>query len=407
MKNLNNKRILLGITGGIAAYKSCELVRRLREYGAEVRVVMTDAACEFVTPLTFQALSGNPVHRTLLDESAEAAMGHIELARWADCVIVAPASANTIAKLAQGIADDLLSTIVVASQSPILIAPAMNQQMWLAEPTQSNIQRLRAYSYSIIGPAEGDQACGETGPGRMSEPHELCSALAQQFASGELTGKRVLVTAGPTREAIDPVRYITNRSSGKMGYAIASAAREAGADVTLISGPTYLPQPDGVDLVQVESAQEMLQAVMQHVDPADIFIATAAVADYSMDDVADNKIKKTDQDLTLTLIKTPDILASVTNRQSPPFTVGFAAETQELEQYAKAKLSNKRLDMIAGNFVGEGLGFDSDDNELHVYWDNGKQLLPLATKTKLARQLIRLIAERLSDYHPTGKLSLV
>ncbi len=397
MNNLNKKRILLGITGGIAAYKSCDLVRRLIDYGADVRVVMTESAKEFVTPLTFQALSGNPVHHSLLDESAEAAMGHIELARWADVVLIAPATANTIAKLSNGVADDLLSTVVLASSVPVLLAPAMNQQMWRAEATQVNLEKVQSLSYQILGPASGSQACGDIGPGRMLEPLELCQAINDLFSTGSLAGKQVLITAGPTREAIDPVRFITNRSSGKMGYAIAEAAIEAGATVTLVSGPTVLAAPEVATLESVESTEDMLNAVMKHIENVDVFISTAAVADYSVNLKSDHKIKKSDQDLTLTLAKTPDILASVAGLQVPIFTVGFAAETEQLEQYAKAKLINKQLDMIAANLVGNGLGFDSDENELQVYWHGGEQLLPRTNKTRLARQLIELIAQKLEQ----------
>lgn len=406
MNNLNKKRILLGITGGIAAYKSCDLLRRLKDYGADVRVVMTESAKEFVTPLTFQALSGNPVHHSLLDESAEAAMGHIELARWADIVLIAPATANSIAKLANGMADDLLTTLVLASSAPIFLAPAMNQQMWRAEATQVNLEKLQNLNYQLLGPASGEQACGDIGYGRMLEPLELCQAINDYFSTGTLNGKHILITAGPTQEAIDPVRFITNRSSGKMGYALAQAAIEAGAEVTLVSGPTVLTAPDNIRVESVESTQDMLNAVMEHIENVDVFISTAAVADYAVKTQSEHKIKKSDKDLTLTLAKTPDILASVAEHETACFTVGFAAETEKLEQYAKAKLINKQLDMIAANLVGKGLGFDSDENELQVYWHGGEKLLTRTSKTKLARQLIDLIADKLtkksSEWPNTG-----
>ncbi len=397
MNNLTNKRVLLGVTGGIAAYKSCDLVRRLRENGAEVRVVMTDAACEFVTPLSFQAISGNPVYRSLLDESAEAAMGHIELARWADVILIAPVSANFMAKLANGQADDLLSTLVLAASAPVFLAPSMNQQMWLDTATQTNVERLNTLGFTLLGPDEGSQACGDVGPGRMLEPLEICRAVDASFSSGLLSGHHVVITAGPTREAIDPVRYLSNRSSGKMGYAIAKAAVEAGAKVTLISGPTALEQPERVSYVEIESAGEMYTAVMEVIDTSSIFISAAAVADYTLGEIADHKIKKATDDLTLTLSKTADILAAVSARHSTPFTVGFAAETQKLEQNAKAKLATKQLDMIAANQVGNGLAFDSDDNALQIYWKNGQQDLPKAAKDKLARQLVELIAVRVEE----------
>ena len=397
MNNLYKKRIVLGVTGGIAAYKSCDLVRRLIDHGAEVRIVMTESARQFVTPLTFQALSGNPVHTSLLDETAEAAMGHIELAKWADIVLVAPATANAIAKIAQGLADDLLSTLVLATKAPIMIAPAMNQQMWRTQATRDNLQRIEALDHSIVGPADGNQACGDVGPGRMLEPEQLLTAVNEHFSTGTLAGKQLLVTAGPTREAIDPVRYISNRSSGKMGYAIAMAAKEAGAKVTLISGPSVLAAPDGVEYLAVESTGEMYEAVMKHIDSIDIFVSTAAVADYSVAKQAQQKIKKSGQDLSLTLTKTPDILAAVSGLPNPPFTVGFAAETEQLEQYAKKKLISKQLNMIAANQVGNGLGFDNDENELQVFWKGGKQLLPMASKHRIARQLVDLIATKVAN----------
>lgn len=397
MNNLANKRILLGITGGIAAYKCCELVRRLKEQGADVRVVMTQSATEFVGPLSFQALSGNVVHTSLLDEEAEAAMGHIQLARWADVILVAPCTANFMAKLSYGLADDLLSTLVLASTAPLLIAPAMNQQMWQASATQNNLKLLKERGLVILGPGVGDQACGETGPGRMLEANELLKGLNDVFDSSLLTGQSIVVTAGPTREPIDPVRYITNRSSGKMGYALARAAAEAGADVTLISGPTQLVPPEQVSYISIETAEEMHQAVMSAVVNTKIFISAAAVADYSVPDSEPQKIKKDSDDLSLTLNKTVDILAAVANIKNPPFTVGFAAETQKLEAYAKKKLKVKKLDMIAANLVGSELGFDKDDNALRLFWEGGELDLERTSKDKLARQLIQIIATRYEE----------
>jgi phosphopantothenoylcysteine decarboxylase/phosphopantothenate--cysteine ligase len=400
MSALGNKRILLGVTGGIAAYKSAELVRRLREHSAEVQVVMTRAACEFVTPLTFQALSGRPVHTRLLDHDAEAGMGHISLARWSDLVLIAPASADFLARMAHGLADDLLSTLCLAADVPLLVAPAMNQQMWLSAPTQDNVRTLSGRGVVILGPGEGDQACGESGPGRMLEPAELVRAVEAQFHTGLLAGRKVLVTAGPTREAIDPVRYISNRSSGRMGYAVARAAQEAGADVTLVSGPVALSPPDRVRRVAVESAEQMFREVMAGAKGADIFIAAAAVADYRCTQAADSKIKKRAGKLSLELARNPDILMQVAGLSPPPFTVGFAAETEALEANARAKLESKKLDMIAANRVGPGLGFDSDDNALDVYWRDGGFSLETMGKEKLARRLIRIVAERYHAKHP-------
>ncbi len=394
--NLTHKRILIGVTGGIAAYKSAELVRRLREQGAALRVVMTCAACEFITPLTMQALSGRPVHTALLDYEAEAAMGHIELARWSDLVLIAPASANFIAGLAHGAADDLLSTLCLATDAPILLAPAMNQQMWKNAATQANVARLKERGISMAGPAFGAQACGEVGPGRMLEPTALVERVMKQFTTNILSGTSVLVTAGPTREAIDPVRYISNRSSGKMGYAIARAAQEAGAQVTLVSGPVALEVPERIDHIAVDTAQQMLTMVMDEAAATDIFIAAAAVADYRCSRTEKQKIKKNEARMSLTLKRNPDILATVAALASPPFTVGFAAETQRLEEQAKEKLQRKHLDMIAANQVGAGLGFESEDNALEVFWPDGHLSLPQTHKEKLARELIRVVAER---YH--------
>jgi len=392
-----NKQVILGVSGGIAAYKSAELVRRLKQAGAEVRVVMTQGGQAFVTPLTFQALSGNPVHTDLLDPEAEQGMGHIQLARWADVVLIAPASANLLARLAHGEATDLLSTLCLATEAPVCVAPAMNQQMWQDAATQANIQILAQRKRHIFGPAQGEQACGEVGPGRMLEPDELVEAVSALFETGVLAGRQVLISAGPTREAIDPVRYLSNHSSGKMGYAIAQAAIEAGARVTLVSGPTDLPTPSMVERVDVVSAEDMYNAVMQRSTQADIFIATAAVADYRVDTVASSKIKKDSDKLTLNLCKNPDILAEVSGlRENRPFCVGFAAETDDVHAHAKQKLLNKGLDMIAANQVGEGLGFNAQDNALQVIWAAGERELPMMSKYKLARELIQLIAEHYS-----------
>jgi phosphopantothenoylcysteine decarboxylase/phosphopantothenate--cysteine ligase len=394
MINLSNKHILLGVSGSIAAYKSAELVRRLKDAGADVRVVLTAGGAEFVTPLTFQALSGNPVHTTLLDTEAEAAMGHIELARWADAIIVAPASANFIARLAQGRADDLLSAICLATASPVAIAPAMNQQMWANAATQENLRLLKARGIKQFGPGEGDQACGEIGPGRMLEAKQLAQLTADLFETGSLAGRTVLITAGPTQEAIDPVRYLSNHSSGKMGYAIAQAAAEAGAKVILISGPTALATPPRVERIDVRSAQQMFDTVMQHVTASDIFISTAAVADYRPVQISDQKIKKTNDTLTLELQRNPDILAEVAALKDGPFTVGFAAETENLEQHAREKLERKNLDMIAANVVGEGVAFESDENALLMLTAEDKQQLVTASKSVLGRQLIELVANK-------------
>ncbi len=402
MSKLQNKRVLLGITGGIAAYKSADLVRRLRDQGAEVRVVMTAGAEAFITPLTFQAVSGNPVHTALLDPEAEAGMGHIELARWADVVLIAPASANFMARLAHGKGDDLLTTLCLATDAQIVIAPAMNQQMWQAEATKTNCQLLKERSVIQLGPGEGDQACGDVGYGRMLEPLEIVDELAAVFQTGLLQGVKVLLTAGPTQEAIDPVRYITNHSSGKMGYAVAEAAVEAGADVVLVSGPVSLQTPKSVNRIDVVSAEDMSEAVMQNVETCSIFISAAAVADYHCPDIADQKIKKSgdSDEMTLTLKKTQDILANVAALPESPFTVGFAAETEKLEQHAKDKLKRKKLNMIAANRVDDpALGFHSDENALHVFWEDGDQELPRASKQKLARDLINIIAKKYNDYN--------
>lgn len=397
LKRLVNKHILLGVTGGIAAYKSAELIRRLRDAGAEVQVVMTPAACEFITPLTLQALSGNPVHTSLLDPEAEAAMGHIELARWADLVLVAPATADFMARLAHGHGNDLLTTLCLATDAQIALAPAMNRLMWADEATQRNKLLLEGEGVHLFGPASGVQACGETGAGRMLEAHDLVTLAAGLFDSGLLTGQHVVITAGPTREALDPVRYITNQSSGKMGFALARAAAEAGAKVTLIAGPVNLPTPDGVRRTDVVNAQEMYQASLAVVEQGcDVFVATAAVADYRPAEVAEQKIKKSSDTLTVTLVKNPDIVAAVANHAKRPFTVGFAAETQDVINYAKAKLERKNLDMIATNDVSRtDAGFNSDNNALTVIWRDGHQVLSLAGKAQIARQLVELIARQL------------
>ena len=396
------KRILLGVTGGIAAYKSAELVRLLRKQGAEVQVVMTKSAMQFISPLTFQALSGNPVHTELLDADVENAMGHISLARWADLLLIAPATANILAKLVHGLADDLLSTLYLAATCPVYVAPAMNQAMWNKMVTQENIQTLHRHGVKVIGPEQGDQACGETGYGRMSEPMAICAQLLANDKPDLLTisqylkGHKILISAGPTCEPLDPVRYLTNRSSGKMGYALATAALKAGAEVTLISGPVALTAPAGVELIKVTTAEEMYQAVMSKVATQTIYIGAAAVADYSPVLSQPEKIKKQADQLTIVLQKNKDILAAVAADTSRPFTVGFAAETHDLETYARDKLTRKNLDMIAANWVGqEQGGFDSEENALQVFWANGDKSFPMTDKTQLAKQLMALIAERI------------
>jgi phosphopantothenoylcysteine decarboxylase/phosphopantothenate--cysteine ligase len=396
MKERHPPRILLGVTGGIAAYKSPDLVRRLRERGAEVQVVMTEGAKQFVTPLTFQAVSGREVRDSLWDAAAEAAMGHIELARWADAVLVAPATAEFLSKLTHGRADDLLTTLCLATEAPVHVAPAMNRQMWANAATQSNVATLRQRGLAIHGPATGEQACGETGEGRMLEPAELAALVLDSLeAARPLAGTKVVITAGPTREPIDPVRFVSNRSSGKMGYAVAQAAREAGAEVVLISGPVSLPAPPGVVRVMVETAQEMYDAVHAAIGDADLYIGAAAIADYRPAAVAPGKIKKRANTMTLEMVKAPDILASVAALEKRrPFVVGFAAETQDLEQNALAKLQGKRLDLIAANQVGEGLAFDQDENSLLLLWEGGREELATCGKLELARKFIARIADR-------------
>ncbi len=396
VSRMAEKRILLGVTGGIAAYKAAELTRLLCAQGAKVRVAMSRAATAFVAPLTFQALSGHPVHLDLLDASEESAMGHIRLARWADLILIAPATADFIARLRAGLADDLLATLCLAAQAPIALAPAMNHAMWANPATQDNVASLAARGVRLLGPAVGEQACGETGPGRLLEPMAIAQAVEAFFAPNVLAGRSVLISAGPTREPIDPVRYLTNRSSGKMGYALARAAFNAGAKVTLVSGPVSLAPPQGAEIVRVETAAQMYEAVLGRVSGHDIYIGAAAVADYTPASVAPQKIKKHDAQLSIALIRTRDILAAVAALPDRPFTVGFAAETEQLETHARHKLENKGLDMVAANRVGlpEG-GFDSEDNALEVFWRDGQAHLPMAPKSRIADQLIALIAERL------------
>lgn len=405
---LKEKNILLGISGGIAAYKSAELVRLLVKAGATVRVCMTPAACEFITPLTLQALSGHPVHTTLLDPDAEAGMGHIELAKWADHILIAPASADVIARLSMGMANDLLTTLCLASTAPLHLAPAMNQQMWKHPATQANITTLQTRGAHLIGPDSGAQACGDVGAGRMTEPQAIRDNFihfVQSLHSGSqglvLTGKKVLITAGPTREAIDPVRFLSNRSSGKMGYAIAAAARQAGAEVTLVSGVVALDAPAGVHRIVVESAQDMLEATQAHIAEQDIFIGTAAVADYTPDHVAAKKIKKNQDNLQLAMTRTTDILATVSRDYPNVFTVGFAAETHDLMAYARSKLERKNVNMIAANSVADGKAFDQATNALEVVWEGGQQSFPETNKQELATQLIALISTRYTRDTPS------
>ena len=392
-----SQRILLGVSGGIAAYKSAELVRRLRDTGAQVRVVMTAGARAFVTPLTFQAVSGQPVHTELLDEQAEAGMGHIELARWADALLVAPATADFIARLSHGLASDLLSTICLATRAPLTLAPAMNQQMWINPATQANCEQLRARGVRLIGPASGSQACGEEGPGRMVEPAELVAAMAAP-AVRTLAGRQVVVTAGPTYEDIDPVRYIGNRSSGRMGFAVAEAAARAGGRVSLVAGPVNLETPPGVSRVDVRSAAEMREAVLGLACDADVFISVAAVADYTPARRAAQKIKKGLPLHSIELAATADIVAEVAALDGGPFTVGFAAETEKLREHARDKLSRKRLDMIAANLVGQhGGGFESEENDILLLSDGEEKHLGRASKGQLAMALIEEVARRLKD----------
>lgn len=396
MASLSGQRVLLCVCGGIAAYKAVELVRRLRDAGAQVRVAMTDGAQHFVGTASFQAVSGEPVRTSLWDAAAEAAMGHIELARWADRIVVAPATADTLAKLAHGFADDLVTTLCLATTAPITVAPAMNHRMWLHAATQANLELLRGRGVQVIGPVDGPLAEGESGPGRLSEPDDIVAALQRNAGTGDLAGRRLVVSAGPTYEDLDPVRYVGNRSSGKMGFAIAAAAARRGADVVLVAGPVSLPTPAGVRRIDVRSAAQLRDAVIAAL-PADAYIGAAAVADYAPRAIADNKIKKSSDTLTLELVRTPDTLAEVAASSSRPrCVVGFAAETEKIEAHALGKLQKKNLDLIAANRVGvQGSGFESDDNALTVYSRDGSQALGPAPKTQLADALLNLIAERL------------
>ncbi len=398
MSDIKNKQILIGISGGIAAYKMAELVRILIKKGAQVRVCMTRSATEFITPLTFQALTGKPVHTDLLSTEAEAAMGHIELARWADLILIAPATANFIAKLAHGHADDLLSTLCLASEAPIHIAPAMNRVMWTNTATQTNYQILKQRGFKCHDPEKGEQACGETGAGRLIEPQTLADLISLEFQQHKkpLAGKKLLITAGPTREAIDPVRFISNRSSGKMGYAIAKAAVEAGAEVILVSGPVALEAPLGVTRYFVESAREMHKITMKLAQDADIFIATAAVSDYSPANISTQKIKKSSEKLVLELHYNPDILFDVSHKYPDLFTVGFAAETEHLLKHAQKKLERKKLDMIVANPVGKNKGFDKDTNQLEIIWKDNHISLAENKKTQLASDLINIIVSKIT-----------
>ncbi|WP_215406362.1 bifunctional phosphopantothenoylcysteine decarboxylase/phosphopantothenate--cysteine ligase CoaBC [Vibrio gigantis] len=397
LQGLAGKKILLGISGGIAAYKCAELTRRLIERGAQVQVVMTNAAKEFITPLTMQAVSGRPVSDSLLDPAAEASMGHIELAKWADLVLLAPATADLIARMTAGMGNDLLTTLVLATDAPVAVSPAMNQQMYSHSATQENIATLKRRGCEIWGPAAGEQACGDVGMGRMLEPMQLVHRCEDFFQPKSLAGRSVLITAGPTREAIDPVRYITNHSSGKMGYALAEAAAKQGAAVTLVSGPVSLATPNNVTRIDVDSAQQMLDAVSSRAAQHDIFIGCAAVADYRPETVADQKLKKVDgkDDMTIQMVKNPDIVASVASMtEGRPFTVGFAAETQDVEKYARGKLERKNLDMICANDVSvAGQGFNSSSNELHLYWKGGDKSLPLDSKDTLGFQILEQIQQ--------------
>jgi len=392
--------IVLGISGGIAAYKTPDLVRRLRDRGAEVQIVLTRSAEEFVTETSLQTVSGKPVPSNIWDKKAEAAMGHIELARWADVVLIAPATAEMMSRLASGGAPDLLTTVCLATEAQVVVAPAMNRVMWSNPAVQENRRKLESRGIRILGPGVGSQACGEEGAGRMLSPDEIATAVVDEAVvalpaidASLLAGRKVMVTAGPTREPIDPVRYITNRSSGKMGYAIAEAARDAGADVILLSGPVNLQKPADIQVIDIETAEDLYRAAHASIDDVDLFIATAAVADYRAAHIADNKIKKSESALTIELVRNPDTLATVSALDKRPFCVGFAAETDQVAAYAKNKLEKKKLDMIVANKVGENLGFDSDDNALEVFWENGSKRFPTATKSSLAIQLVRLIAE--------------
>lgn len=399
MGALDQQRVLLGITGGIAAYKSPDLVRRLKDAGAEVRVVMTPSSSRLVSPTVFQAVSGHPVRSELWDEAAEAAMGHIELARWATLVLIAPATAHLMSQLASGAAGNLLTTVCLATSAPLAIAPAMNQAMWRHAATQANRSTLESRGVRFIGPASGSQACGDVGPGRMVEPADIVAALDEAPASdiaGLLKGLRVLVTAGPTREPIDPVRFISNRSSGKMGFAVARAAVEAGAEVTLVAGPVNLQTPAGTRRIDVETAAEMCTATLDRIGEVDIYIGAAAISDYRPEP-APQKIKKRTDRLILDMLKSPDLLATIAARPAAPFTVGFAAETERLEEHARQKLEGKRLDMIVANQVGAKLGFDEDDNSALILWQDGRADFARMSKCDLARRIIATVADRFTN----------
>ncbi|OGT59995.1 MAG: phosphopantothenoylcysteine decarboxylase [Gammaproteobacteria bacterium RIFCSPHIGHO2_12_FULL_63_22] len=399
MSGLAGQRILLGVTGGIAAYKAADLARRLQDAGAQVQVVMTDAATQFVTPMTFQALTGRPVRSSLWDAAAEAAMGHIELARWADRIVIAPASADLIARLAQGMGSDLLSTICLASEAPIALAPAMNRVMWANAATQANVATLRARGMQVLGPGDGDQACGEVGAGRMLEPMQIVNALDTSAAPALLAGRRLLISAGPTFEDLDPVRFLGNRSSGKMGFALAAEASRMGAQVTLVAGPVSLCTPDRVQRIDVRRAVQMRDAVIAALPGQDVFISAAAVADYMPAQTESRKIKKTAASLSLELVRTPDIVSEVARHaQRPTLVVGFAAETNDVEQHALGKLKSKGLDLIAANDVAaEGIGFESDDNALTVYSTSDRHAIERGSKSEVARRLLELIAARLES----------
>ena len=400
LKSLVNKNILLGVTGGIAAYKSAEIVRHLKKSGSSVRVIMTKSAEEFITPLTLQALSGNRVSTDLLDAESEAAMGHIELAKWADAMLIAPATANTIARLSSGRGDDLLSTVTLAFDGQVSLAPAMNQAMWRDKRTQDNLERLKEKGFRVFGPGSGEQACGDVGLGRMLEPLEIVEMLSSSFTQEEMSGKSILITAGPTQEPIDPVRYITNRSSGKMGYSLTEAAIESGAEVTLISGPVSLEPPEKCNYISIETAKEMHEAVMQHIKGKDVYIGTAAVADYSPANFNESKIKKKDDSssLTLELQENQDILKSVSELDKRPYVVGFAAETDDLLENAKKKLIKKGLDLIVANDVSnKDIGFDSNDNEVTLITGSQQKHLQKQNKKKISKKIIEFISEAITN----------
>ena len=400
MCSLSNKRIIVGVTGGIAAYKSAEIVRRLQDRGADVRVVMTPGAEEFIRPLTMQALSGHPVHCGLLDEKAEAGMGHIELARWADLLLIAPATADFIATMVHGRADNLLAAIYLATSALVAVAPAMNQGMWRHPASLDNVEKLNQRGVTIIGPDSGIQACGDTGPGRMEQPDTIINQASDMFTSKSLQGKKVVITAGPTREALDPVRYISNHSSGKMGYALATAALDAGADVVLISGPVNLSIPERCQYLSVISANDMLLASLEYAKKADIFIATAAVADYRAVSIAENKIKSDSDVLTINFEKNPDIVSTVATANESLFVVGFAAESTDVENYAKGKLKTKGLNAIIANDISRSdIGFNSDDNEVSWIDTDSSIAFSKRSKTQLSRDLIAQIAHKYNDQH--------